>query len=229
LVNHEFLKTFGQPERQTVCQCERASESNLGMAIQFFNGKLIFDKLRANDNRFRKLVTAGKDDNEIIGHLYLASVSRQPTERELAATVAHLKNKVAATEQENLKLTQTMVQQRAMIAGVRMKVEAGLLAEKVKTLPEALRADTEAAIKAADKDRTEVQKYLVQKLGPLVAVTAEQVTAALDEATKKQIADLEVAVGETQKQIKTQAVARIEALEDICWSLLNTNEFLFQH
>jgi hypothetical protein len=229
LINHEFLKTFGQPERQTVCQCERASESNLGMAIQFFNGKLIFDKLRANDNRFRKLVTAGKDDNEIIGHLYLASVSRQPTERELEATVAHLKNKVAATEQENLKLTQTMVQQREMIAGVRMKVEAALLAEKVKTLPEALRADTEAAIKAADKDRTEVQKYLVQKLGLLVAVTAEQVTAALDEATKKQIADLEVAVGETQKQIKTQAVARIEALEDICWSLLNTNEFLFQH
>lgn len=229
LINHEFLKTFGQPERQTVCQCERASESNLGMAIQFFNGKLIFDKLRANDNRFRKLVTAGKDDNEIIGHLYLASVSRQPTERELEATVAHLKNKVAATEQENLKLTQTMAQQREMIAGVRMKVEAALLAEKVKTLPEALRADTEAAIKAADKDRTEVQKYLVQKLGLLVAVTAEQVTAALDEATKKQIADLEVAVGETQKQIKTQAVARIEALEDICWSLLNTNEFLFQH
>lgn len=229
LINHEFLKTFGQPERQTVCQCERASESNLGMAIQFFNGKLIFDKLRADDNRFRKLVAAGKDDNEIIGHLYLSSVSRQPTERELAATVAHLKNKLTATEQENQKLTQTMAEQRAAIAGIRSKVEATLLAEKVKTLPEALRADTEAAIKATEKDRTEVQKYLVQKLGPLVAVTAEQVTAALDEATKKQIADLEVAVGETQKQIKTEAIARIEALEDICWSLLNTNEFLFQH
>ena len=37
LVNNEFLKIFGQPERQTVCACERTNESNLSMAIQFFN------------------------------------------------------------------------------------------------------------------------------------------------------------------------------------------------
>ena len=57
LVKHEFLKIFGQPERQTVCQCERSSESNLGMAIQFFNGPLIYNKLRDGNNRFRKLMT----------------------------------------------------------------------------------------------------------------------------------------------------------------------------
>lgn len=229
LVNHEFLKTFGQPERQTVCQCERASESNLGMAIQFFNGKLIFDKLRAGDNRFRKLVTAGQGDDEIITHLYLSSVSRQPTERELAATVAHLATKIETTAQQNVGLAKKADEQRQLLAATRTKVEAGLIAEKIKTLPEVLRADVDAAIKAVDKDRTEVQKYLVQKLGPLVAVTAEQVTAALDEPTKKQIADLEAAIVETEKQIKTKELARIEALEDICWSLLNTNEFLFQH
>ena len=45
LVNNDFLKIFGQPERQTVCACERTSESNLGMAIQFFNGPLVYNKL----------------------------------------------------------------------------------------------------------------------------------------------------------------------------------------
>ena len=56
LAKHEFLKIFGQPERQTVCQCERSSDSNLGMAIQFFNGPLIYGKLRDANNRFRKLL-----------------------------------------------------------------------------------------------------------------------------------------------------------------------------
>ncbi|MFK7736194.1 MAG: DUF1549 domain-containing protein, partial [Pirellulaceae bacterium] len=32
----DFLKVFGQPERSTVCACERADDSNLGMAIELF-------------------------------------------------------------------------------------------------------------------------------------------------------------------------------------------------
>ena len=73
LVKHEFLKIFGQPERQTVCQCERSTESNLGMAIQFFNGPLIYNKLRDENNRFRKLMKAEKTDSDIIANLHLAA------------------------------------------------------------------------------------------------------------------------------------------------------------
>ncbi|MBC7855158.1 MAG: DUF1549 domain-containing protein, partial [Pirellulaceae bacterium] len=90
LVKHEFLKIFGQPERQTVCQCERTTDSNLGMAIQFFNGPLIYNKLRDQNNRFRKLLAAGKPDNEIITDLYLSAVCRKPTEKELQASLSHI-------------------------------------------------------------------------------------------------------------------------------------------
>jgi hypothetical protein len=90
LVKHEFLKIFGQPERQTVCQCERTTDSNLGMAIQFFNGPLIYNKLRDQNNRFRKALAANKPHPEIITELYLAAVCRKPTEKELAASMAHL-------------------------------------------------------------------------------------------------------------------------------------------
>ncbi|MCO6459489.1 MAG: DUF1549 domain-containing protein [Pirellulaceae bacterium] len=93
LVKHEFLKTFGQPERQTVCACERSSESNLGMAIQFFNGSLLYNKLRDANNRFRKLIAEGKTDDEIIGQMYLAAVCRLPSEEELQAARAHLQSK----------------------------------------------------------------------------------------------------------------------------------------
>jgi hypothetical protein len=101
VTKHEFLKIFGQPERQTVCSCERAGDSNLGMAIQFFNGPLIYGKLGNPDNRFRKMLAAGKSHAAIVTELYLAGVCRKPTEKELQASLAHIAAKgepIAALE-----------------------------------------------------------------------------------------------------------------------------------
>jgi len=93
IAKHEFLKIFGQPERQTVCQCERVSDSNLSMAIQFFNGPLIYNKLRSEQNRFRKAIAAGKKDDEIVTELYLAALCRKPSDKELQASLAHIASK----------------------------------------------------------------------------------------------------------------------------------------
>jgi len=93
LAKNEFLKTFGQPERQTVCACERSNESNLGMAIQFFNGPLIYEKLKNENNRFRRLLKANASDQDIIRELYLAAVCRTPTPAELEASLKHLAGK----------------------------------------------------------------------------------------------------------------------------------------
>ena len=93
LVKHEFLKVFGQPERQTVCACERNTEANLSMAIQFFNGSLISQKLRDPNNRFRRLLAAGQPPEAILEELYLAAVCRTPTPQEREAALAHLASK----------------------------------------------------------------------------------------------------------------------------------------
>jgi hypothetical protein len=93
LVKNDFLKIFGQPERQTVCACERTSESNLGMAIQFFNGPLVYNKLRDENNRFRRMLKEEKSDEEIIRELYLAAVCRHPTDKEMEASMNHIKSK----------------------------------------------------------------------------------------------------------------------------------------
>jgi hypothetical protein len=101
LAKNEFLKTFGQPERQTVCACERSSESNLGMAIQFFNGPLIYEKLKNENNRFRKMLKANAADQDIIRELYLAAVCRTPTPAELEASLKHIaakQDKIVAFE-----------------------------------------------------------------------------------------------------------------------------------
>lgn len=85
----DFLKVFGQPERSTVCACERSEDTNLGMAIELFNGSLVYEKLRNPNNRFRTLLAQGKSVEDAIRDLYMAGLSRQPNERELAAALAH--------------------------------------------------------------------------------------------------------------------------------------------
>ncbi|MDZ4849917.1 MAG: DUF1549 domain-containing protein [Pirellulaceae bacterium] len=89
VVKVDFLKVFGQPERSTVCACERADDSNLGMAIELFNGPMIHEKLRDASNRFRKLLAAGKTVEEVVRDIYLAAVCRPPSDIELKAALEH--------------------------------------------------------------------------------------------------------------------------------------------
>ncbi|PQO44163.1 DUF1549 domain-containing protein [Blastopirellula marina] len=89
LAKVDFLKVFGQPERNTVCACERSDDANLGMAIELFNGPLIHAKLHDGNNRFRKAVAEGKSPAEIVPELYLAALCRPPTDLELKTALEH--------------------------------------------------------------------------------------------------------------------------------------------
>lgn len=89
VVKVDFLKVFGQPERSTVCACERADDSNLGMAIELFNGPMLHEKLRDTNNRFRKALSAGKSVEDTIREVYLAALCRRPTDVELKVALEH--------------------------------------------------------------------------------------------------------------------------------------------
>lgn len=89
-VDNYFLKVFGQPARETACQCERSTESNLSQALQMINGPLVHGKIRDEHNRLRRLVAAGKSDAEIVSELYLAAFCRLPGEAELTAALNHI-------------------------------------------------------------------------------------------------------------------------------------------
>jgi hypothetical protein len=80
-----FLKAFGKPRREAVCECERVSEPNLAQALHTLNGDLIEAKIAAADGRVAGLMNAKKSTDEIIVELYLATISRRPTAEELSA------------------------------------------------------------------------------------------------------------------------------------------------
>jgi hypothetical protein len=229
LVNHEFLKVFGQPERQTVCECERATESNLGMAIQFLNGPLIHNKVRDGANRFRSLVNSGKSDQEIITALNLAGLSRVPTSEEMNAEIQHVASKKTQLEEQNVRLHAEIELAGQSLEGLKNTLRDRVFEIRLLTVPETIRTDVRGAVTTAEEARTDVQSYLVEKLGALRDVTDEQLLKELPAEQQKQLIESEASFAKLKDSVMSPENIRMVALEDICWVVLNRNEFLFNH
>ena len=89
-INHPFLKTFGQPARELACECERESDSNLAQALQLINGPTVNEKLRNPNNRIGRLLAKKLPDRAILDELYLATLSRLPTEADTRVALEHV-------------------------------------------------------------------------------------------------------------------------------------------
>ncbi|MEO2049205.1 MAG: DUF1549 and DUF1553 domain-containing protein [Pirellulales bacterium] len=85
-----FLDTFGRPARSTACACERSGDSTLAQAIQLFNGSLIHKKLADKNNRFHKMLEAGRTTEDVLSELYRFAMCRTPTEQEMQTATAHI-------------------------------------------------------------------------------------------------------------------------------------------
>ena len=87
----EFMKVFGQPERQTICECERGDDSSLGQALEMLNGKLVNDMITHKDGRLHRRIEDGLGDGEIVGKIYQFALSRPPSTRELTVHTEYIK------------------------------------------------------------------------------------------------------------------------------------------
>jgi hypothetical protein len=77
-----FLDVFGRPARESSCECERRSDFSLPQALNLVNGRTISDAVADPKGRVAKLILSGKSDEEIVDELYLAALSRLPTQEE---------------------------------------------------------------------------------------------------------------------------------------------------
>ena len=77
-----FLKTFGRPDREKTCECERAGEPTMAQALHLANGDTLNQKLSAKDNVVTKSLAAKMSFEKLIEEACLAALSRPPTAAE---------------------------------------------------------------------------------------------------------------------------------------------------
>jgi hypothetical protein len=88
-----FLAAFGQPERESACQCERSSEATLEQALQMLNGGTVQRKVQASGNRLHRLLKDKKSDAEILEELYLTALCRKPRPVEVERATRYLEGR----------------------------------------------------------------------------------------------------------------------------------------
>jgi hypothetical protein len=79
-----LMDTFGRPPRQITCECERTARPNIAQALHLLNGDFLNKKIADKAGRVEKLAAAKVDVPKAVEELYLATLSRPPSEDELA-------------------------------------------------------------------------------------------------------------------------------------------------
>ncbi len=85
-----FLDVFGRPPRESACECERRSEFSLPQALNQVNGTTISKAVSDPKGHVAKMVLGGRSDQSIVEDLYLAALSRPPTQPETERGVTYL-------------------------------------------------------------------------------------------------------------------------------------------
>lgn len=101
-VKSYFLTAFGRPERQQTRESERSSIPTITQALHIINGDTLNNKLRAPGSSIDMLMRLGFSDEQIVDYLYLASLSRHPSDAERSTLLGALetaeKTKIAGVE-----------------------------------------------------------------------------------------------------------------------------------
>jgi hypothetical protein len=97
-----FLDVFGRPPRESSCECERRSDFSLPQALNLVNGKTISDAVADPKGRVANLVLSGKSDETIVNELYLAALSRLPTQEEHQRGASYLSSGAKGSRAQDL-------------------------------------------------------------------------------------------------------------------------------
>ncbi len=89
-VDSYFLTQFGRPERVTACACERRNEVTITQLLELQNGDGMARKVNAGDGRLAALLKETPDNRQVADELFLATLAREPSDKELAAIEAEI-------------------------------------------------------------------------------------------------------------------------------------------
>ncbi|MBV6498344.1 MAG: hypothetical protein CJBNEKGG_00565 [Prosthecobacter sp.] len=154
-----FLTNFGKPARESVCECERSNDVNLGPVMALMSGPTVGDAISDPNNAIAKLTNEIKDDAKLVEEIFVRILNRRPTGKEINAALASMagmdgEHKALAAEQQAKEAEQkpliAKAEQERLAAIDATKKE--LEAHKAKIAPEVKKKEDArlAAIKAAE-------------------------------------------------------------------------------
>lgn len=85
-----FLRVFGRPEGESVCECERVQSSSLAQSLHLINAGDIKAKLGHAAGRAERLAKEDRPAEAKIRELYLVAFSREPRADELKTALSYL-------------------------------------------------------------------------------------------------------------------------------------------
>lgn len=85
-----FLKVFGRPENESVCECERIQSSSLAQSLHLMNAADIKGKLGNANGRVIRLAKSEIPLEERVTEIYVAAFARNPRPEEMQVALEYL-------------------------------------------------------------------------------------------------------------------------------------------
>jgi len=107
-ISSSFLEMFGRPSRDTGMESERNNRPTAGQSLHLLNSSHIQRKIEQS-RTVQNLAQAKTNPRELIGGLYLATLSRFPSEDELKIVTAHFASRPANRREAAVDLVWALV------------------------------------------------------------------------------------------------------------------------
>ena len=91
-----MMKVFGRTELREVI-CEREAKPSVAQIMHLISGDTLHKKLTSRDGTLEAWLDSSMTDREIVEQIYLAAVSRVPSEAELEASLKPIKEADASS------------------------------------------------------------------------------------------------------------------------------------
>lgn len=89
-VDNDFLMSFSRPIRDAACDCAREEDPSLGEVLHLLNNRGLVERIASPRSHLGRWLAGNRPTAEILEEMYLATLSRRPTDQERRLAESHL-------------------------------------------------------------------------------------------------------------------------------------------
>lgn len=220
-----FLELFGRPPRDTAFESDRDLKLSMRQTLHLLNSSDVQNKINGSP-KLRQLISEVKEDPKVIEEIYLATLSRMPTEEEKQGIRAYMSGEGQSSEAlvqaqaEKKAAEEALAKAKEELDGATAAYDAAEKAAKEAEAAAAAKTDDKAALAEAQKSAAE------KRTAANAAKANRDKLAGTEKAAAAKLAGADKKLASATAALKPR---RDQAIQDLVWAVLNTKEFLFIH